>query len=79
MPFEQFDPNTLRLRPLSEREHDMDRSSLIYPDGPRQPFSHEALPILAKRITAAAAKGRSIIFTCGAHVLRQGNAPLLID
>ncbi|MFC1543130.1 hypothetical protein ACFL4K_01165 [Candidatus Neomarinimicrobiota bacterium] len=78
MPFEQFDPNTLRLRPLNERQHDMDLSRLIYPDGPREPFYHEALPILAKRITAAA-KGRSIIFTCGAHVLRQGNAPLLID
>lgn len=79
MPFEQFDRDRLILRPLDERVHDLDRSCLIYPDSPREPFQHEALPELAGKIVEAAAAGRSVIFFCGAHVLRSGNGPLLID
>lgn len=79
MPYEQFDRSRLHLRPLGQRVHDVDRSCLIYPDGPREPFQHEALPVLAQRIVAAAAAGRTVMFCCGAHVLRNGNAPLLID
>ncbi len=79
MPFPQFDRSQLHLRPLSEREHDLDKSVLIFPDSPREPFEHAALPVLAERIVAAAKAGSAIIFACGAHVLRQGNGPLLID
>lgn len=79
MPYDQFDRSRLILRPLEERAHDLDRSCLIYPSGPREPFEHEALPRLAERIVQAARAGRSVIFFCGAHVLRKGNGPLLID
>lgn len=79
MPFDQFDRSRLRLRPLAEREHDLDRSALIFPEGPREPFEHEALPELARRIVEASRAGRSVIFFCGAHVLRKGNGPLLVD
>ena len=48
MPFEQFDRKRLRLRPLAERVHDMDRSRLVFPDDPREPFEHEALPRAAR-------------------------------
>jgi len=79
VPFAKFDPIRLRLRPLGERTHDLDRSSLIYPDQPREPFAHPALPELAERIAAAAENGRTVMFCCGAHVMRKGNGPLLID
>jgi hypothetical protein len=79
MPFEAFDRDKLRLKPLAERNHDLDRSCLIFPDGPREPFDHPALPVLAERINAAAAGRRAVIFFCGAHVLRKGNGPLLVD
>ncbi len=79
MPLPQFDRSRLTLKPLAERRHDVDRSVLIFPDTPRQPFDHPALDVLAERIVAAAAAGRAVIFACGAHVLRQGNGPLLID
>ena len=61
MPFEKFDRSRLRLRPLSQRTHDLDRSCLIFPDGPREPFEHEALPALARRIVEASRAGRSIL------------------
>ncbi len=79
MPFEPFDRSQLRLRPLHQRTHDVDRSCLIFPDGPREPFEHSALPRLAETIVAAVGGGRTVMFCCGAHVLRKGNAPLLID
>jgi len=79
MPFARFDRSRLRLRPLDERTHDVDRSALVFPDGPRQPFEHAALGPLAERIVAGAAAGRTVMFCCGAHVLRTGNGPLLVD
>ena len=79
MPFPQFDRTQLLLKPLAERIHDVNRSCFIYPNSPREPFHHELLPLLAERIVAAARAGRSVMFSCGGHVLRQGNGPLLID
>ena len=57
----------------------MDRSELIFPDSPRQPFANEALPVLADRIVEASRNGRAVIFACGAHVLKKGLGPLLVD
>jgi len=79
MPFEQFDPRRLKLKPLEQRRHDLDRSILIYPSDQKEPFPDEALPELARRMRIAADKGRAVIVSAGAHVLRRGNAPLIID
>lgn len=80
MPFPQFDRSQLRILPLGERIHDLRREAILnVPDGPRVPFEHPAIPILAERIVEAKRNGRAIILLCGAHVLRAGNAPLLID
>lgn len=80
MPFPQFDRSQLKILPLGERVHDIRRDGIrIDPVGPRTPFEHPALPTLAERIAEAARNERAVIFICGAHVLRQGNAPLLID
>jgi len=80
MPFPQFDRSQLRILPLSERVHDIRRDAIrIDPLGPRVPFTHPAIPELADAIVQAYRQGRAVMFICGAHVLRQGNAPLLID
>ena len=80
MPYPQFDRQKLKIRPLAERVHDLDLSEILkVPDGPRVPFSHPAIDVLADRIVEAFRADRTVLFCCGAHVLRQGNAPLLID
>ena len=80
MPFPQFDRSRLCLLPLSRRIHDLKPEDVLKtPDGRREPFEHPALPVLARRVVDAMRAGRSVIFACGAHVLREGNAPLLID
>ena len=80
MPFEQFDRSALKLLPLAQRTHDASREAIFKtPEGPRVPFSHPALPVLAERIAEAVRNGRPVIAACGAHVLKTGNAPLLVD
>jgi hypothetical protein len=79
MPFKTFDRSRLKLRPLAEREHVLSRDVLIYPDSPYERLDHAALPVLAERIRVARAAGCSVILMIGAHVLRRGAGPLLVD
>jgi len=79
MPFEKFDRSRLKLRPLAERQSDLTRGVLVYPENPYDRCDHPALPVLAERIRRARSKGSAVILMLGAHVLRRGMAPLLID
>jgi len=79
MSFPQFDRSRLHLRPLTERIHDIDRTVLFDPATVSSSFEHPAIPILAERILEARSRGAAVIAFCGAHVLRKGNGPLLID
>ena len=79
MPYKKFDRSKLIIYPLSDRENLMNRSDLIYPDSPRKPFEHEAIPVLAQKIVDAFRKGAAVLFSCGAHVIKTGNGPLLVD
>jgi hypothetical protein len=79
MPFKTFDRSRLKLRPLRERDHALDRDQFIYPASPYDRVDHPALPVLAGRIREARAHGSSVILMLGAHVLRRGAAPLLVD
>jgi len=80
MPYPQFDRNQLKIRPLADRVHDLDLAKILrVPGGPSVPFHHPSIDVLADRVVAAFRQDRTVLFCCGAHVLRQGNAPLLID
>lgn len=79
MPFTKFDRSRLRLQPLGERTHDIDRSTMIYPNHPHARFHHDALPKLAERLVCAARTGRAAMLCCGAHVIRAGVGPLIAD
>jgi hypothetical protein len=78
MPFPQFDRSRLRLRPLAERAHDLDLSALLPLDAAAA-FDHPALPVLGRRLVEAKRHGRARVLLMGAHVLRAGVAPHLID
>ncbi len=79
MPFKTFDRSRLILKPLHERENDLSRACLIQPDSPYDRSDQPALPVLASRIRKARAEGKAVILMLGAHVLRRGAGPLLID
>jgi hypothetical protein len=78
MPFPAFDRSRLRIKPLAERQHDLDLSILLPLDAPPD-FTHPALPVLAQRLVQARKDGRSRLLVMGAHVLRAGVARHLID
>jgi hypothetical protein len=79
MPYQLFDRSRLKLKPLSERVHDLSLESLIHPQDPYTRCDHEALPVLAERIRDARNRGSGVILMLGAHVVRKGAGPLLID
>jgi hypothetical protein len=79
MPYPAFDRSQLRLRPLSERRHDLTLDHCLSLDAPLPEFHHPALPILGARLQAARARGAARILLMGAHVIRAGVSRHLID
>ncbi|MCC7130751.1 MAG: hypothetical protein IT297_10180, partial [Anaerolineae bacterium] len=79
MPYPQFDRTKLILKPLRERQNDLKREVMIYPDSPYERVPQPDLDVLAERIVAARQRNAPVIVMMGAHVLRRGNSPLLID
>ncbi len=79
MPYPAFDRSRLLIKPLAERQHDLDLSVLLPLDAPLPPFQHDALPVLGRRLVEAKRAGRARVLLMGAHVLRAGVARYLID
>lgn len=73
-----FDRSKLHLRPLGERDHDMDLGFMLQLDeGPE--FDHPDLPTVAARVAAAKERGASRILMTGAHAIKQGASRHIID
>lgn len=79
MAYKTFDRSKLKLRPLSEREHDISVDQIPELDAPIPPFDNPNLSIVADRITQARQNNRPVILMIGAHVIRSGAARYLID
>ena len=79
MPFEQFDRSKLDLKPLCDREHDLNISVMVNPDEVGKTIEHPTINLLSERIIAARENGATVLMVMGAHVIRAGMAPLLID
>src|SRR5581483_9746950 len=79
MPFPKFDRSRLRIRPLAERHHDLDWTILLPLGSTLPPFSHPALPTIAKRLVDARNSSSARILVMGAHVIRAGVSRFLID
>lgn len=79
MPYPIFDRARLKLRPLSERVHDLTRDVIMNLDDPVPPFDNRNLEILAERIIAAKEHNATVMIMMGAHVIRSGVNRFLID
>jgi hypothetical protein len=79
MPFPAFDRSRLRIKPLAERQNDLDLSTILPLDAPAPAFDHPAVPVLARRLVEARKAGRARMLIMGAHVLRAGTSRYLID
>ncbi len=79
MPHEQFDRSRLHLKPLAEREHDLDLSVIMALDDAPRDVDDAGLAGLADRLVAARERGSQVIFALGAHVIRAGVQRFVID
>lgn len=79
MPYPTFDRSRLKLKPLSDREHDLNRDVILDLTGPIPEYDHPNLEILADRIIQAKSKGAAVLILMGAHVIRSGVNRFLID
>lgn len=80
--YPQFDRSRLIIKPLAERTHDLQHSSLLSLDDPPEALdgvSMQRIAILGKRLVAARARGASVLLLMGAHVLRAGVQRQFID
>jgi len=75
--FQKFDTSKLTLADLKERENDL-TLSIILPLA-AAPHVHPNLQAVAKRIRQAKEVGASVVLMMGAHVIRSGVQPFLID
>ena len=74
-----FDRGRLHLRPLAERDHDMDLSYLLHLDDGEPEFDHPHLPAVAAKIRAARKNGAACLLMMGAHVIKMGVSRHIID
>ncbi|MBI3411657.1 MAG: hypothetical protein HY040_25285 [Planctomycetes bacterium] len=79
MPFLEFDRSRLLIKPLVERCHDLDASTLLPLTASLDDFTHPALHIIGERLIHARTAGAARILMMGAHVLRAGTSRFLID
>lgn len=74
-----FDRGDLDIQPLAARVHDIGIENELALDAPFPAIESEGLGRTAERIVAAKEKNAAVILAMGAHVLRAGVAPQLID
>lgn len=74
-----FDRSKLNVHPLSEREHDLSIDGLIDINAELEPFDDPAIEPLAQAIINARKKDAAVILMYGAHVIRSGCGPHMIE
>jgi hypothetical protein len=78
VPYPLFDRSRLLIKPLDQRQHDLTLADVQPLDAPVT-FTHEAIPVIGQRLVEAKRRGAARILIMGAHVLRAGTSPHLID
>ena len=79
MPYPSVDLTHVKTYPLVKRENRVALEDLVFPTTAYQPFANPELLEVSSRIAQARKNGRPFIFMFGAHVIKRGLAPLLID
>jgi phosphoheptose isomerase len=79
MPYSAVDLTQVRTYSLSERPSLVALEHLVTPHAPLTRFENPELEQVAERIAGALQAGRPVIWSIGAHVVKRGLSPLLID
>jgi hypothetical protein len=79
MPYPLFDRGKLKLRPLSERVHDITVEDLLNLEDDVEPFDRPELREISDRIKRARKGGHQVVLLMGAHVIKRGLSRFVID
>lgn len=74
-----LDFDKIKTYPISQRKNLVKLKDLVNPESPAQPFESPELREVAKRIVDARKNGRLVLWMMGAHVIKRGLGPVLID
>lgn len=74
-----LDFNRIKTYPISERKNLVKLKDLINPESPPPPFESQELREVARMIVDARRKRRLVLWMMGAHVIKCGLGPVLID
>jgi phosphoheptose isomerase len=79
MPYPSVDLTHVKTYPLVKRENRVALEDLVFPTTAYQSLANPELLEVSSRIAQARKNGKPFIFMFGAHVIKRGLAPLLID
>lgn len=79
MPYPALELDGVRTYPIGERRNLVTRDDLWRPGAPCPSFESPDLEAVAERISRARQDGRPVLCMFGAHVIKSGLGPLLID
>jgi hypothetical protein len=79
MPYRSVDLRGVRTYPLPQRSSRVSLEHLVYPGDPVPAFDSSDLLEVARAVASARQAGRPVICNIGAHVVKRGLSPLLID
>jgi len=74
-----LDFSRIKTYPISERKNLVKLKDLVDPESPPPPFESPELVEVARMIVDARRKGRPVLWMMGAHVIKCGLGPVLID
>lgn len=80
MTYKTFDRSKLLVKPISERINDLSLPDMMVPlDAPEPEFDDPSIPKIAAAMLAARKNHAPVILMMGAHVIRKGMGPMIID
>jgi phosphoheptose isomerase len=79
MPYSAIDLSRVKTYSLRQRPSLVALENLIQPHSPPPPYENAELIEVAERIVAARQGGRPVLWMIGAHVVKRGLSPILID
>jgi len=79
LPFNAIDLKKIKTCPLRERTNLVKLADLFHPGSPFQRLESAELARVAEAIVRARRAGRPVIWMMGAHVIKCGLGPLLVD
>lgn len=79
MPYKSLNLQNINTYPLSERKNIVTLGDLIYPDQSSTEFESKSLRKIADAIVEARSQDRQVILMMGAHVIKSGLGPVLIE